>query len=220
MRRYRPRRAGQPLPRGGTPNVPPHQVLEADRGADFATITRNHLALLDLNAAIEARFLSEPDWLNLYGLPNRYEEHEVNGHSQGLQLLRAQRTVFVIWNMPDKVKKLSNVIIPNAAKSPVLADAVAQLPVFNAGDALCAARSDYIRRLDRRQRRRRHTCGTRTDGTVACWGSNTDGYGTFYGQPWTSVETVGEEQQMRELMPRLVKAGAEGIIEFPLNKLL
>ena len=154
VRRYRPRRAGQPLPRGGTPNVPPHQVLEADRGVDFATITRNHLALLDLNAAIKARFLSEPDWLNLYGLPNRYEEHEVNGHSQGLQLLRAQRTVFVIWNMPDKVKKLSNVIIPNAAKSPVLADAVAQLPVFNAGDALCAARSDYIRRLDRRQRRR------------------------------------------------------------------
>ena len=66
----------------------------------------------------------------------------------------------------------------------------------------------------------RHTCGTRTDGTVACWGSNTNGYGTYYGQPWASVETVGEEQQVRELMPRLVKAGAEGIIEFPLNKLL
>ena len=40
-------------------------MLEADRGVDFATITRNHLALLDLNAAIKARFLSEPDWLNL-----------------------------------------------------------------------------------------------------------------------------------------------------------
>ena len=115
-------------------------MLEADRSADFATITRNHLALLDLNAAIEARFLSEPDWLNLYGLPNRYEEHEVNGHSQGLQMLRAQRTVFAIWNMPapgitvrrvnlrnapDKVKKLSNVITPDAAKAPVMAEAVA-----------------------------------------------------------------------------------------------
>ena len=92
--------------------------------------------------------------------------------------------------------------------------------MFNAGDALCAARSDYVRRLDRRQRRRRHTCGTRTDGTVACWGSNTNGYGTYDGQPWASVETVGEERPVRELMPRLVKAGAEGIIEFPLNKLL
>ena len=118
------------------PNVPPHQVLEADRGADFATITRNHLALLDANAAIKARFLSEPDWLNLYGLPIRYEEREVDGHPQGLQLLRAQRTVFVIWNVPapgttvgrvnlqnvpDKVKRLSNVIIPDAAKRPTVA---------------------------------------------------------------------------------------------------
>ncbi len=127
------------------PNVPPHQVLEADRGADFATITRNHLALLDQNAAIKERFLSEPDWLNLYGLPIRYEEREVNGNSQGLQILRAQRTVFVIWNVPapgttigrvnlqnvpDKAKKLSNVIIPDAAEAPVLADAVAYLPLF------------------------------------------------------------------------------------------
>ncbi len=79
------------------PNVPSHQVLEADRGADVAAIRRNHLALLDQNAAIKARFLSEPDWLNLYGLPIRYEEREVNGNPQGLQLLRAQRMVFEIW---------------------------------------------------------------------------------------------------------------------------
>ena len=42
----------------------------------------------------------------------------------------------------------------------------------------------------------------------------------LYGQPWASVEIVVEEHQVRELMPRLVKAGAEGIIEFPLNKFL
>ncbi len=127
------------------PNVPPHQILAADRGANFATITQNHLALLDQNAAIKERFLSEPDWLNLYGLPISYEEREVNDHPQGLQMLRAQRTVFVIWNVPapgttvgrvnlqnvpDKAKKLSNVIIPDAAEAPVLADAVAYLPLF------------------------------------------------------------------------------------------
>ncbi len=127
------------------PNVPPHQVLEADGGADFATVTQNHLALLDQNAAIKERFLSEPDWLNLYGLPIRYEEREVDGHPQGLQMLRAQRTVFEIWNVPapgttvgrvnlqnvpDKVKRLSNVIIPDAAKAPVTQDAVDSLPSF------------------------------------------------------------------------------------------
>ena len=127
------------------PNVPPHQVLDADRGADFATITRNHLALLDQNAAIKERFLREPDWLNLYGLPISYEEREVNGHPRGLQMLRAQRTVFVIWNVPapgttvgrvnlqnvpDKVKRLSNVIIPDGAKVPVAQNEVAELPTF------------------------------------------------------------------------------------------
>ena len=117
------------------PNVPAHQVLEADQGVtDFAVIMRNHLALLEQNAAIKDRFLSEADWLNLYGLPIRYEEREVNGHPQGLQMLRTQRTVFVIWNVPapgvtvgrvnlqnvpDKVKRLSDVIIPDAAKRPI-----------------------------------------------------------------------------------------------------
>ena len=173
-------------------------MLEADRGADFATITRNHLALLDENAAIEARFLSEPDWLNLYGLPNRYEEHEVNGHLQGLQMLRAQRTVFVIWNVPapeitvgrvtlqnapNKVKKLSNVIISDAAKAPVLADAVAQLPLFTLGTPSAPPAPTTSGGWIAVSADDRHTCGTRTDGTVACWGSNTDGYGTYYGQP-------------------------------------
>ncbi len=116
------------------PFVPAHRVLEADRGATFGTIIRNHLALLDQNEAIKARFLSEPDWLNLYGLPIRYEEREVDGHPQGVQMLRTQRTVFVVWNVPtpgttvgrvnlqnvpDKVKKLSDVIIPDHAKAPV-----------------------------------------------------------------------------------------------------
>ena len=142
------------------PNVPPHQVLEADRGADFATITRNHLALLDQNAAIKERFLSEPDWLNLYGLPIRYEEREVNGNPQGLQMLRAQRTVFVIWNVPapgttvgrvnlqnvpDKVKKLSNVIIPDAAKAPVLAESGGAVAGVLAGHAPGAAWADARR---------------------------------------------------------------------------
>ena len=126
-------------------NVPPHQVLEADRGSSFGAIIRNHLALLDQNPAIRERFLSEPDWLDLYGLPIRYEEREVNGNPQGLQMLRAQRTVFVIWNVPapgttvgrvnlqnvpDKVKRLSNVIIPDVAKAPLTRDALAWMPRF------------------------------------------------------------------------------------------
>ena len=147
------------------PFVPDHQILEEDREATFGTIIRNHLAILEQNAAIKERFLSEPDWLNLYGLPIRYEEREVNDHPQGLQMLRAQRTVFVIWNVPapgttvgrvnlqnvpDKVKKLSNVIIPDAAKAPLagLAAAVAALDTPDAAPwpTGCVALSDIVER--------------------------------------------------------------------------
>ncbi len=124
-------------PRIVLPNVPPHQTLPEDQGVtDFSVIVQNHLALLDANPKIKAEFLADPDWLNLYGLPISYEEREVSGNPRGLQLLRAQRIVFEIWdvpapgtslgnvgrqNVPDKVKKLSNVLIPDAAKSPITA---------------------------------------------------------------------------------------------------
>ena len=149
------------------PFVPAHQVLPADHGADFATVTRNHLAILEQNAAIKARFLSEPDWLNLYGLPIRYEERDVDGNPQGVQLLRTQRTVFVIWNvpapgttigrvllqnLPDQVKKLSNVIIPDRVKQPVrelapdIAAAIHSLPW--ATDGVSPFEQDVIQRLE------------------------------------------------------------------------
>ncbi|HHF98261.1 MAG TPA: ATP phosphoribosyltransferase [Candidatus Aerophobetes bacterium] len=37
---------------------------------------------------------------------------------------------------------------------------------------------------------------------------------------WWAVETVLDELQARELMPKLKKAGAEGIVEYPLNKVI
>ncbi|MGA3085752.1 MAG: ATP phosphoribosyltransferase [Thermodesulfobacteriota bacterium] len=42
----------------------------------------------------------------------------------------------------------------------------------------------------------------------------------LYNSDWLSVETVVEESQVRELIPHLIKKGAEGIIEYPLNKLI
>ena len=37
---------------------------------------------------------------------------------------------------------------------------------------------------------------------------------------WVAVETVMEEKIVRSLIPRLKKLGAEGIIEYPLNKVV
>jgi ATP phosphoribosyltransferase len=37
---------------------------------------------------------------------------------------------------------------------------------------------------------------------------------------WVDVDTVIEERVVRELIPRLKKAGAQGIVEYPLNKVI
>lgn len=42
----------------------------------------------------------------------------------------------------------------------------------------------------------------------------------LYNTRWFSVETVVDEKVVRELIPRLIGAGAEGIIEYPLNKVV
>jgi ATP phosphoribosyltransferase len=40
------------------------------------------------------------------------------------------------------------------------------------------------------------------------------------GKEWLAVETVIAEHTVRELFPKLLEAGAVGIIEFPLNKII
>jgi ATP phosphoribosyltransferase len=40
------------------------------------------------------------------------------------------------------------------------------------------------------------------------------------GVKWYSVESVLEETKVRDLIPRLIEAGAVGIIEYPLNKII
>ena len=42
----------------------------------------------------------------------------------------------------------------------------------------------------------------------------------LYQSDWYSVETVISEHQVRELIPKLIKSGAEGIIEYGLNKVI
>jgi len=42
----------------------------------------------------------------------------------------------------------------------------------------------------------------------------------LYQSKWFSVETVVDSNVVRELMPQLLKNGAEGIIEYPLNKIV
>jgi ATP phosphoribosyltransferase len=43
---------------------------------------------------------------------------------------------------------------------------------------------------------------------------------SLYGSDWFSVEIVVDVGVVRDLIPRLLKQGAEGIIEYPLNKVV
>ena len=43
---------------------------------------------------------------------------------------------------------------------------------------------------------------------------------SLYQTDWFSVETIIDTKQVRDLIPQLLKVGAEGIIEYPLNKVL
>lgn len=42
----------------------------------------------------------------------------------------------------------------------------------------------------------------------------------LYNSDWFSVESVVEERVVREIIPKLISAGADGIFEYPLNKLI
>ncbi len=42
----------------------------------------------------------------------------------------------------------------------------------------------------------------------------------LYDKEWVAVETVISEKEVRDLIPKLLKRGAVGIIEYPLNKIL
>lgn len=41
-----------------------------------------------------------------------------------------------------------------------------------------------------------------------------------FGEEWVAIETVVEERQVRDIIPKLKEAGAEGIIEYELNKII
>jgi ATP phosphoribosyltransferase len=42
----------------------------------------------------------------------------------------------------------------------------------------------------------------------------------LYNSTWVSVESMVDSRVVRDLIPRLIKAGAEGIIEYSLNKVI
>ena len=59
------------------------------------------------------------------------------------------------------------------------------------------------------------------DGIVSILPSlNAPTVANLYQSDWFSVETVISEDLVRDLIPQLIQCGAQGIIEYPLNKVI
>jgi ATP phosphoribosyltransferase len=43
---------------------------------------------------------------------------------------------------------------------------------------------------------------------------------TLFDSHWVAINTVIQEREVKELLPRLSEAGARGIVEYPLNKII
>ena len=78
-----------------------------DTGLPWDKVVARHLALLDKNEAIKERFLSNPDWLQQYGLPVAY------GDMGSSFVIRAQRATFQYWKEDVPWAKKGDVTVAN-----------------------------------------------------------------------------------------------------------
>ncbi len=125
--------------------VPYYFPLAADRGLDptdpedFGHIVQNHLQLLAVDEQIRDFFLAEPRWLELYGLPVSYEDFGP------VRVLRSQRQIFQVWNVPDLGGPVGKAILANTgdiAKEFGLLPQEAGIPMsppVRAGDRIAAS---------------------------------------------------------------------------------
>lgn len=70
--------------------TPPSFDHSADQGQDWDGVVRRHLALLDVNPAIKAKYLSYPEAIQRFGLPMSYKDYG------NVFVVRAQRAAFSV----------------------------------------------------------------------------------------------------------------------------
>jgi hypothetical protein len=80
---------------------------QPDTGLSWDKVVARHLAFLDSNSAIKQRFLSNPDWLQQYGLPVASLDA---GNSF---VIRAQRATFQYWKEDVPWAKKGDVSVAN-----------------------------------------------------------------------------------------------------------
>lgn len=87
--------------------IPASGDWSADAGRTWPEVVDAHLALLNENPAIRARYLATPNWLDLYGLPMGYVD------LGPVRTLRAQRAVFQHWTDAGPWGPAGSVVLAN-----------------------------------------------------------------------------------------------------------
>src|SRR5207248_4741741 len=79
----------------------------SDQGQPWDKVLASHLALLDSNPAIKNVYLSDPFYVDHYGLPMGYQDFG------NLAVLRAQRAVFQQWKVATQFATTNQVLMAN-----------------------------------------------------------------------------------------------------------
>ncbi len=87
--------------------TPPPFDTSPDTGKPWSAVVARHLALLDGNAQIKARFLAESDWLDRFGLPMAVADYPT------VYVVRAQRAVLQQWKVNVPWAKAGEITIAN-----------------------------------------------------------------------------------------------------------
>jgi S1-C subfamily serine protease len=106
--------------------IPPTEDNSADSRLPWAKIVARHLALLDRNPAIKARYFADPDPIADFGLP------QGTGDFGGVFVVRCERATFQQWRIATYFARPGQVTQVNAgdlAKEVGLVPAAASVPV-------------------------------------------------------------------------------------------
>lgn len=110
--------------------IPPTPDNVADRGLSWPAVVARHLAILDANPPIKARYFADPNPIVDYGLPQSAADYG------GVYVVRCERAAFQLWRIPTPFARPGDVTLVNAgdlAKQLGVVPSAAAVPTSAAG---------------------------------------------------------------------------------------
>jgi S1-C subfamily serine protease len=87
--------------------IPPPADNAADNGLPWPQVVQRHLAILDQNPTLKDAYLSAPDPVTFFGLPQSYAD------MGPAFVLRCQRVAFQLWKVPTSFARPGQVTVVN-----------------------------------------------------------------------------------------------------------